>query len=101
MKRRRQPWQLQEAKAKFSEVFDLALKGEPQTVTRRGKDAVVVVSRDQYSSLRGGPRDTLISFLMRETPKIPGGIPLPGDEFGHEPSVDFSGPEWADLDEEA
>lgn len=94
-----QPWQLQEAKAKFSEVFELALKGEPQTVTRRGKDAVVVVSRDQYTSLRGGHPDSFISFLMGG-PKIPGGIPLPEDEYDYEPAVDFSGPEWDKLDEE-
>lgn len=100
MKRRKrsQPWQLQEAKAKFSEVFDLALKGEPQTVTRRGKDAVIVVSRDQYTSLRGGHRVPFISFLM-SGPKIPGGIPLPEDEYDYEPPVDFSDPEFWDGEE--
>ncbi len=90
-RRRSQPWQLQEAKAKFSEVFDSAMKGEPQTVTRRGKEAVVVLSRDQYTSLRGGGKDPFISFLLTGA-KIPGGIPLPEYREPYEPPVDFSSP---------
>jgi antitoxin Phd len=34
-------WRLQEAKNQFSKVVDAALHGEPQRVTRRGRDAVV------------------------------------------------------------
>jgi prevent-host-death family protein len=93
-RKRSKPWQLQEAKAKFSEVFDLALKGEPQTVTRRGKDAVVVVSREQYQSLRKGDREeTLISFLLQHTPKIDVEIPEP-EYAPYEPPVDFSDPKF-------
>lgn len=97
-KRRIEPWQLQEAKARFSEVFDLALKGEPQTVTRRGKDAVVVISRDHYQSLRGG-KDPFISFLL-SGPKIEGGIPIPKHREVYKPRVDFSGPEWDEPEDE-
>ncbi len=91
-RKRRQPWQLQEAKAKFSEVFELATKGEPQTVTRRGKDAVVVVSRDQYESLRKGEeKETLLSFLLHHSPKVE--VEIPRAEFApYEPPVDFSDP---------
>ena len=32
------PWQLQEAKAKFSELVQKTLDEGPQTVTRRGKE---------------------------------------------------------------
>lgn len=56
-------WQLQEAKARFSEVFELAVHGKPQVVTRRGKDAVVVISRKEYDALLR-PRESLVSFLM-------------------------------------
>ncbi len=45
-------WQLQEAKAKFSEVVELALEGQPQIVTKRGENAVVVISHQEYQSLR-------------------------------------------------
>lgn len=44
-------WQLQEAKAKFSEIVQKAIDEGPQTVTRHGKDAVVVVSSAEYRKL--------------------------------------------------
>ena len=44
-------WQLQEAKAKFSEVIELALEGQPQLVTKRGTNAVVVISHSDYRRL--------------------------------------------------
>lgn len=47
-------WQLQEAKARFSEVVDQALAGEAQVVTRRGRPAVVVIPYDEYTRLHGG-----------------------------------------------
>jgi len=44
-------WKLQDAKNRFSEVVEKALKEGPQVVTRRGREAVVVVSADQYARL--------------------------------------------------
>ena len=44
-------WQLQDAKAHFSEVVDRALKGEKQIVTRRGEKAVVVIAYDEYEHM--------------------------------------------------
>ena len=44
-------WQLQEAKAKFSELVQKAIEEGPQTVTRHGKDAVVVLSVHEYRKL--------------------------------------------------
>ena len=44
-------WQLQEAKAKFSEVVEAALREGPQAVTRRGEDAVVILSHEAYLAL--------------------------------------------------
>lgn len=41
-------WQLQEAKNRFTEVVERAIKVGPQTVTKDGKDAVVIVSGEQY-----------------------------------------------------
>lgn len=41
-------WQLQEAKNRFSEVVERAIKDGPQTVTKHGKDAVVIVSAQQF-----------------------------------------------------
>ncbi len=40
------PWSLQEAKARFPELVERALTGEPQLVTRRGRRAVVVLDSE-------------------------------------------------------
>jgi prevent-host-death family protein len=48
----RMAWQLQEAKAKFSELVQKAIDEGPQTVTRHGKAAVVVLSAEQYELMK-------------------------------------------------
>lgn len=58
-------WKLEDAKNRFSEVVRLALSHEPQRVTRNGRDAVVVISADEYDRLTA-PGD-LVSFL-RQSP---------------------------------
>ncbi len=45
-------WQIQEAKARFSEMVARAIKKGPQTVTRHGKPVAVLVPADQYRRLR-------------------------------------------------
>ncbi len=45
-------WQLQEAKNKFSQVVNEALDKGPQVVTRRGKEIVVILSREDYGQLK-------------------------------------------------
>ena len=44
-------WSLQDAKNRFSEVVEAA-RHKPQTVTKHGKPAVVVVAADEYERLR-------------------------------------------------
>lgn len=39
---------LNEARAEFSKLVEKALAGEPQRVTRYGKEAVVIVSEDEW-----------------------------------------------------
>ncbi len=58
-------WTLEDAKNRFSEVVRLALSHEPQRVTRNGRDAVVVISADEYDRLTA-PWD-LVGFL-RQSP---------------------------------
>jgi antitoxin Phd len=43
-------WSIQDAKNRFSEVVEAARR-KPQTVTKHGKPAVVVVSADEYERL--------------------------------------------------
>ncbi|HNY22412.1 MAG TPA: type II toxin-antitoxin system Phd/YefM family antitoxin [Treponemataceae bacterium] len=44
-------WTLQDAKARFSELVNDTISGEPCVVTRHGKDAVVVIAADQYRAI--------------------------------------------------
>jgi prevent-host-death family protein len=41
-------WTVAEAKAKFSELIELAQSEGPQTITRKGRKAVVVVSAEEW-----------------------------------------------------
>ena len=41
-------WTVAEAKAKFSELIDRAQSGEPQTITKNGRTAVVVVAAEEW-----------------------------------------------------
>lgn len=41
---------LNEARADFSKLVERALAGEPQRITRYGKEAVVVVSEEAWSA---------------------------------------------------
>jgi len=51
-----QEWQLQEAKARFSEVFRLARERGPQRVTKHGREAVVVIPAEEYARITAPQR---------------------------------------------
>jgi prevent-host-death family protein len=55
-------WTVAEAKAKLSEVIERALTGQPQTITRHGKTAVVVVAAADWKR-RAKRKGTLADFL--------------------------------------
>jgi prevent-host-death family protein len=44
-------WQLQDAKARFSELFRLARAQGPQRVSKHGREAVVVLPAEEYARL--------------------------------------------------
>lgn len=56
-------WQLQEAKTQFSQVVEAALRGEPQHITRSGKQAVVVLSEQAFESLQRSAHAAVPSFI--------------------------------------
>ena len=67
-------WQLQDAKNRFSEVVEEAVRSGPQIITRRGQETAVVVSYRDWSRLaRHG--DRLIDVLRR-APKVAGGLSI-------------------------
>lgn len=65
-------WQLQDAKNRFSEVVEDALRDGAQIITRRGRETAVLVSFEQWMEL-SQPRGRLID-LLREAPKVPRGL---------------------------
>ncbi|MGD1852972.1 MAG: type II toxin-antitoxin system prevent-host-death family antitoxin [Leptolyngbyaceae cyanobacterium] len=44
-------WKLEDAKSRFSEVVRLAKQTEPQRITVRGEDAVVIISSQLFEKL--------------------------------------------------
>lgn len=59
-------WQLQEAKARLSEVIKQASKEGPQTITMRGEPTAVVISKNEYERLKH-PKGSFVDF-MRKSP---------------------------------
>lgn len=55
-------WQLQEAKSRFSELVETAMRKGAQTVTRHGKPAVVVISAEEYRRT-AAPKKSLAAAL--------------------------------------
>jgi prevent-host-death family protein len=64
---RKPAWQLQTAKARFSEVFELARSKGPQWVSRRGKESVVILPAEEFERLtqRAQEPRSLTEFLAR------------------------------------
>lgn len=55
-------WSLQDAKNHFSEVVRAAERDGPQTVTRHGKPAAVVISTEEYERLKDPNRRRYKNF---------------------------------------
>lgn len=71
------PWQLQEAKNRFSEVVEEALKHGPQTITKRGVETVIVISCADYGKMKQS-RKKLSQFFR--------GSPLAGLDLNRDKS---------------
>ena len=67
----RHSWQLQTAKARFSEVFRLARTEGPQFITRQGKEGVVMLPVEQFDQLVGRSHQpkSIVQFF-RESPLV-------------------------------
>ena len=72
----RPTWSVQDAKNRFSEVVEAAQR-KPQTVTKHGKPAVVIVAADDYERLRHLERSQAPSFaqLLLAIPQDGGELP--------------------------
>jgi prevent-host-death family protein len=70
-------WQVQQAKARFSELIRQARTRGPQTITVRGHPAAVVLSKEAFERLQA-PRVSLREFLRNS--------PLAGIEIARDKS---------------
>jgi antitoxin Phd len=60
-------WQVQEAKARFSELFRSVRSEGPQRVAHHGKDVVVVLSEEDFLGLqrKKARRGSLVEFFAQ------------------------------------
>ena len=68
-------WQLQDAKARFSEFLNAAIKKGPQVVTRRGVETAVLVPIDEWNRLQRAARPTLKELLLGPGPRFDNLVP--------------------------
>jgi len=57
-------WQVQDAKARFSEFLDTTLERGPQIVTRRGVATAVLVPIEEWNRLQNSARPSVKSLLL-------------------------------------
>jgi antitoxin Phd len=57
-------WQVQDAKARFSEFLDATIKKGPQVITRRGIETAVLVPIGEWHRLQRAARPGLKALLL-------------------------------------
>ncbi len=80
-------WQLQDAKARFSEFLDAALEKGPQVVTRRGVEAAVLVPIEEWRRLQQASRPSIKELLL-SGPRFENIVP-PRRKWKRRPPVEF------------
>jgi prevent-host-death family protein len=60
----RMAWPVYDAKARFSEFLETALKEGPQVVTRRGVETAVLVPIDEWKRLQAQSRPSIKDVLL-------------------------------------
>jgi antitoxin Phd len=76
-------WQLQEAKNKFSAVVERAIQNGPQLITKRGVEAVVVVSYADYRKMTMTQQP--LSAFFRQSPLTGVALDLERDDSAARP----------------
>jgi prevent-host-death family protein len=59
-----QAWQMQDAKARLSEVIKLAEHDGPQEITLHGRPVAVLLSRSEFEKL-SGRNQSFVEFMQR------------------------------------
>ena len=73
-----QSWPVQDAKARFSQFLETCLTEGPQMVTRRGSEAAVLVSADEWRRLQAAARPSLKALLMSDQARTETLVPARG-----------------------
>jgi antitoxin Phd len=61
-----QSWQVQDAKARFSEFLDACMSQGPQMVTKRGAEAAVLVPVHEWRKLQSLARPSIKQLLLSD-----------------------------------
>ncbi len=86
-------WQLQDAKARFSEFLDAALEKGPQVVTRRGIEEAVLVPIEQWRKIQRESRPTIKDLLLSTEPRFDDITPTRGN-WKRRPPTDLTGEDF-------
>ena len=62
-------WPVQDAKSRFSEFLKASLTEGPQVVTLRGVEAAVLITVQEWHSLRARARPSLKALLLSPEPR--------------------------------
>ncbi len=81
-------WQVQDAKARFSELLETSLVEGPQIVTRRGVEKAVLVPIEHWRRLEQMTRPTLKELLLAPQPRTEDLTP-PRRELRRRPTPQF------------
>ena len=82
-------WQVQDAKARFSEFLEATIKEGPQVVTRRGVETAVLIPIEEWRRLQRASRPSLKQLLLVPEPRFENLVP-PRRTFKRRPPVRFS-----------
>lgn len=82
-----QSWPVQDAKARFSRFLETCLTEGPQMVTRRGAEAAVLVSADEWRRLQAAARPSLKELLMSNHARTETLVPARGSARRRAPAA--------------
>lgn len=86
-------WQLQDAKSRFSEFVNAALKNGPQVVTRRGVETAVLVPIEEWRRMQSASRPSIKELLLGPGPRFDLVLPK-RSRWKRRPPIDFSGQDF-------
>lgn len=69
-RKRKKAWQIQEAKAKFSELIDVVQEEGMQKITKNGEEVAIILSKNQFDELFEDKHSLIDFFKKAPYPEI-------------------------------